>query len=142
MSALYPGAPMLPIAVRGAIDGCVDANVEIALAYQDREGVDRDLVVTLEDAERTSRRALDDAIRTAIADAEARGRAAALAELDAACDELADLDEFESVALWRIAPDRWRAEASASAESSAVGVGPTATNAILDLADCAQAVAP
>lgn len=72
----------------------------------------------------------------------AAGRAAALAEVDAACDELADLDEFEAVALWRIASDRWRAEATASAELTAVGVGLTATGAIIDLADCANAVAP
>lgn len=90
---------------------------------------------------RAARLALLDAHAAEVQAARAEGRAGALAEIDAACDELADLDEFEAVALWRVAPDRWRAEATASAESTAIGIGLTATNAILDLADCARAVA-
>lgn len=69
-----------------AVTAYGDACDELADAFHDREGVDRDLVVTLEDEAGRAREAIDRAVEALIAEAEARGRATGLAEVDAAIE--------------------------------------------------------
>lgn len=87
MSAQPPDTD-LRMVLYDAVTAYGDACDELADAFHDREGVDRDLVVTLEDGAGRAREAIDRAVEAVIANAEARGRAEALAEVDTACAHL------------------------------------------------------
>ncbi|MEO8082552.1 MAG: hypothetical protein ABI780_01885 [Ardenticatenales bacterium] len=92
------------MAIYDAVGAYGDAVSELADAFHDREGVDRDMIVTLEDAAGRAREAIDRAVSAGQAEAEALGRGNALALVDAACAALAASQPGWSVGIQPPAP--------------------------------------